>query len=165
MIVHSLKIAVSDYQFQLLSVKLGKPPYKANYKNAMGKLIMASYGDKAPVPKRKPNPDEKYFEIIIPPSWVERHGVTFPSEKAIEDFIETLDHSFKRELYAYIDGVLEFKENYNRFNNDKIVAKMKDAATRFLDKYGFNEDLVKFESIKKGYQRYVGQSRTIARVA
>lgn len=165
MIVHTLKIPVSEYEYQLLTVMLGPSPYKASYKNAIGKVILSSYhnGDKKMSTKNYNS--SKYYEIQIPTSWVVRHGVTFINDQSIEDFIDTIDRTFKRELFAYIEGVLDFKENHNKLNSNKIVAKMKDAACRFLEKKGFNEDLLKFETVKKGYQRYIGQSKSIGRVA
>jgi hypothetical protein len=165
MIVHSLKIPVSEYEHQLLTVMLGASPYKASYKNAIGKIILASYHNGEKKFSLKNNQSPRYYEIIIPTSWVVRHGVTFINPESIQDFIDTIDRTFKRELYAYIEGVLDFKENHNKLNSNKIVAKMKDAACRFLEKKGFNEDLLKFETVKKGYQRYTGQSKTIGRVA
>ena len=143
---------------------LGCAPYKANYKNAFGKLILASYNKKSTCSKKKVKADQKYYEVLIPSSWVERHGATFLSEESIKDFIEHIDHRFKRELYCYIDGVIDFKNNYNATNKEKIVAKMKDASLLFLQKNGFNEDTLKFETIKKGYQRHTGHNKTFARV-
>lgn len=165
MIQHTLKIPVSEYEFQLLTVMLGESPYKASYKNAIGKIILASYHNGEKKLTLKNNKSQLYYEIVIPTSWVVRHGVTFINDQSVEDFIDTIDRTFKRELYAYIEGVLDFKENHNKFNSNKIVAKMKDAACRFLEKKGFNEDLLKFETVKKGYQRYIGQSKSIGRVA
>lgn len=164
MIIHSLKISVTAYQKQLLTVMLGPSPYKANYKNTFGKMIFHSYGKGAPKAKQHFN-DELFYEIEIPSSWVERHGLSFPDKESIDDFIETLDKQFKNRLYTYIEGVLDFKGQYNKLNKVKLVAKMKDAACMFLEKNGFNEDLVKFETIKKGYQRYIKNRESLDRVA
>lgn len=164
MIIHSLKIGVSAYQKQLLTVMLGPSPYKANYKNTFGKMIFHSYGKGSPKAKQQFS-DGLFYEIIIPSNWVERHGLTFPDKESIDDFIETLDKQFKSRLYTYIEGVLDFKNNYNKLNKAKLVAKMKDAACCFLEKNGFNEDLVKFETIKKGYQRYLKNRESLDRVA
>jgi len=148
----------------MLTVMLGPAPYKANYRTAWGKIILSSYSERKLTLRKKSNSD-KYYEIILPTRWIERNGIYFISDESIEDFIEAIDCRFKLELYTYIDGVLDFKEIYNKAAKVPIVAKMKDAACRFLDKKGMNEDLLKFETIKKGYQRYKQNYKCVGRVA
>lgn len=162
---YSLKIPVNDYQLQMLTVMLGPAPYKANFRNAWGKIILSSYSDKNPSSRKKISTDSKYYEIILPTRWLERNSIYFINDESIQDFIEAIDYRFKLDLYTYIDGVMDFKEIYNKNAKTPIVAKMKDAAVRFLDKKGMNEDLLKFETIKKGYQRYKLNLKSFGRVA
>jgi hypothetical protein len=159
----SLKIPVTDYQYKLLTHMLGKSPYKCNFKNNLGKMISSvfMYGDDNPkVSIHKPG--DKVFEIEIPNSWLVRYGVRYISEKSISDFIEMQDRLFKKQLYQYINGVIDFKQTYNKSNKTILVAKMKDVALCYLEKNGFTEDDVNFETIKKGYQRYKIQNTSSA---
>lgn len=163
--LHTLKIPVSEYEYQLLTVMMGPSPFNASYKNNIGKLIFSSYNSSKKVLPKKSIHNGLYFEIIIPIRWVERFGITFISDESIKDLIEHLDREFKKQLYIYIDSVLDFKEEYNKLHKEQIVAKMKDAAIRFISKNGFNEDTLKFETIKKGYKRYKCNTKTFDRVA
>jgi len=162
MLTHTIKIPVNRYYHQLLTISLGDSPYKANPRRATDKLIMASFIDRDKKPLRISKKEEFTYEIIIPQRWILRYGITFITEESIDDLLETLEYDFKHKLYTYIDGVLEFKDSYNKLNKAKIVATMKDATIQFLHKYGFNEDIMKFETVKKGYQRYKQKEKTIA---
>jgi hypothetical protein len=103
-------------------------------------------------------PSEFIYEIEIPSTWVLKYGIVYISENSISDFIEMQDKLFKKELYQYINGVLDFKQRHNKNNKTEVVAKMKEVALVYLEKNGFTEEDVKFETIKKGYQRYKTQN-------
>jgi hypothetical protein len=150
----SLKIPVTDYQYQLLISQLGPTPYQADCRSYVGKLILSQYNNKAGVKRQIRYTESKIYEIDIPNRWVDRHGAFFISDESVADLIEFFDKQFKRKLYNYIESVMDFKEDFEKNRKIDLVAKMKDAACRFLDKNGMNEDLMKFETIKKGYQRY-----------
>ncbi len=155
----SLKIPVSDYQYKLLTHMLGASPYKCNFRNSLGKMISSVFmhgDDDKKISIHKPG--DKLYEINIPSSWLVRYGVCYISEKSIHDFIEMQDRLFKKELYQYINGVIDFKQRYNKANKTELVAKMKEVALTYLEKNGFTEDDVNFETIKKGYQRYRTQN-------
>lgn len=138
---------------------LGPAPYKCNFRNSLGKMISSIFmigDDNKKVSIHKPG--NLIYEIEIPSSWILRHGVVYISEKSIQDFIDVQDKLFKKELYQYINGVLDFKNRHNKTNKTELVAKMKEVTIVYLEKNGFTEDDVNFETIKKGYQRYKQQN-------
>lgn len=170
--VFTIKIPVTEKQNQLLKVMVGPSPFKASYKNALGKLILNNFrGQKGIKRQNTQKYQGLYFEIIIPYTWIERHGVQFISDQSVQDFMEYLKKEFEMRMFCYIDSVLDFKQRYNTrkkqtvrgkaAKDELLVAKMKEAALCFLDKNGLNEDFMAFDTIKKSYQRYEGKPSTI----
>lgn len=156
----SLKIYVTPYQKKLLEFSLGKSPFRVNLNYTIGKLIFTSFKVKENKPKVKVNKSDLIYEINIPNHWVERCGMGFIDQNQIDQFIKIQEHYFRLQLYQYINGVLDYKEYMYKKRKLVLITKMKEASLMFLEKNGFTEDDVKFETIKKGYQRYLQDTKT-----
>ena len=159
----SIKIPVTEKQFQLLNAVIGPPPFNAKQKNYFGRIILSNFRDHT-IKQWRHNYQGLYYEVNVPHLWVEKYGVCFVSDKSVDDFLEHVEKEFRYRMFSYIDGVLEFKERYNLATNNsnkKIVAKMKETALEYLYKNGLTEDFMTFDSMKKSYQRYLKHAKRI----
>lgn len=166
----NLDLPVSEYQYKILVAELGKSPKYLNRRSHFGRLLLSNFREDKKISKAKLGKNMMYYSVNIPCVWVEQYGLKFLSDESLKEFLETMEDIFMAKLFCYVDGIVDFKKQYNdklaakvdvktqskleTKAPDKLVAKMREAMLYYLQKFDITEENVKIETIIKAYQRY-----------
>nr|WP_322625660.1 hypothetical protein [uncultured Flavobacterium sp.] len=142
-----VKIPVPGYVRKYLEVKYGTE-HKVTKTSVLGQIIFMSLSNDI----EKPNVTERFthnYPVNVPPMYVNTrgHSVNRAKLKTIGCILEKI---FKEDLELYIDALVASGITIN------------DSITQFMGFYALAEDDIKFETLRRVYDRMKKDSKTCA---